>query len=51
MISVDIDVGYIIGKMFTSKNFHQVLRLRIHRAIPPLPQYVFMAWYLTKQEI
>jgi len=27
---------------------HFVMRLRIHRAIPPLPQYIFMEWYLIK---
>jgi hypothetical protein len=27
---------------------HVVPRLRIHEAIPPLPQYVFMAWHLFK---
>jgi hypothetical protein len=28
-----------------------VLRLRMCGAIPPLPQYAFMAWYLTEQWI
>jgi hypothetical protein len=27
---------------------HLVPRLRTHEAIPPLPQYVFTAWYLIK---
>jgi len=30
-------------------HLHLVLRLRVRGAIPPLPLYVFMAWYLIKQ--
>jgi len=29
-------------------HFHLVLRSRMHGAIPPLPQYVFMAWCSVK---
>jgi len=35
--------------MKLTKHFHLVPRSRIPRAILPLPQYVFMAWYLIKQ--
>jgi len=27
---------------------HLLPRLRMHGTIPPLPQYIFMAWYLMK---
>jgi len=30
---------------------HLVLRLRMHGAIPPLTQYVFLTWCLIKQWI
>jgi hypothetical protein len=30
-------------------HFPLVPRLRMRGAVPPLPQYAFMAWYLVKQ--
>jgi len=35
----------------TDSSPHLVLRLRMRAIIPPLPQYVFMAWCLIKQWI
>jgi hypothetical protein len=32
-----------------SLNLHQVPMLRMRGAVPPLPQYVFMAWCLIKR--
>jgi len=29
-------------------HFHLVPRLKMRGAMPPLPQYIFMAWYLVK---
>jgi hypothetical protein len=34
--------------MKLTTHFHLVPRLRIHAATTPLPQYVFMTWYLVK---
>jgi len=35
--------------MKLTTHLHLAKRLRMHGVIPPLPQYIFMVWYLTKQ--
>jgi hypothetical protein len=32
-------------------HLHLVPRSKMRRAIPPLPQYVFMAWFLVKHKV
>jgi hypothetical protein len=39
--------GFFSGVKLTT-HFHLVPRSRIRGVILPLPQYVFMAWYLVK---
>jgi len=33
-----------------TSHVHLVPSLKVHRAVPPLPQYVFITWCLIKQE-
>jgi len=44
-------VGKVVGGMKLTTELHLVLKLRMCVAIAPLPQCVFMAWCLIKQEI
>jgi len=40
--------SFLGGKAVGAWNWHLALSLRILGSIPPLPQYVFVAWYLVK---
>jgi len=40
--------GYSVRGVKLTTHLYLVSRLRMNGAIPPLPQYVFMEWYLVK---
>jgi hypothetical protein len=48
--NIKTDRKEILRNVKLTTHLHLVLRLRMRGAIPSLPQYVFMAWCLIKQQ-